>query len=94
LVQLARVLDSEMAVFEIDGGDPVGRTGWSVLIVGTPEDVTDSAEIDRLEDLKLEPCPPVAKTHWVRIPTTSASGRRIVRTLDPARGDRGSGARS
>jgi nitroimidazol reductase NimA-like FMN-containing flavoprotein (pyridoxamine 5'-phosphate oxidase superfamily) len=77
--KLTRVVDSEMAVFEIDGGDPVERTGWSVIIVGKPEEVTDRAEIGRLEDLELEPWAPGAKTQWVRIPTTSASGRRIVR---------------
>jgi uncharacterized protein len=67
--KLTRILDSEMAVFEIDGGDPVERTGWSVIIVGRPEEVTDRAEIGRLEDLELEPWAPGAKTHWVRIPT-------------------------
>ena len=74
--KLTHVLDSEMAVFEIDGGDPVERTGWSVIIVGKPEEVTDRVEIGRLEHLELEPWAPGAKTHWVRIPTTSASGRR------------------
>ena len=86
--KLTRILDSAMAVFEIDGGDPVERTGWSVIIVGEPEEVTDSADIDRLEDLELEPWAPGAKTHWVRIRTTSASGRRIVRTVDSPPGDR------
>ena len=66
--KLTRVLDSAAAVFEIDGGDPVERTGWSVIIVGEPVEVTDSAEIDRLEDLELEPWAPGAKSHWVRIP--------------------------
>jgi uncharacterized protein len=86
--KLTRVLDSEMAVFEIDGGDPVERTGWSVIIVGKPEEVMDRAELGRLEDLELEPWVPGAKTHWVRIPTISASGRRIVRAFDPPPGDR------
>jgi hypothetical protein len=86
--KLTRALDSAMAVFEIDGGDPVARTGWSVIIVGEPKEVTDRAEIDRLDDLELEPRAPGAKTHLVRIRTTSASGRRIVRTVDATPGDR------
>ena len=86
--KLTRILGSAMAVFEIDGGDPVERTGWSVIIVGEVEEVTDAADIDRLEDLELEPWAPGAKAHWVRIRTTSASGRRIVRTLDFSPGDR------
>jgi uncharacterized protein len=86
--KLTSILESATAVFEIDGGDPVERTGWSVIIVGKPEEVTDRAEIDRLDDLELEPWAPGAKTHWVRISATSASGRRIVRTFDAAPGDR------
>ena len=85
---LSRILDSATAVFEIDGGDPTERTGWSVIIVGQPDDVSDRAEIDRLEELELEPWAPGAKTHWVRIRTTAASGRRIVRTFDITPGDR------
>lgn len=86
--KLSSVLESATAVFEIDGGDPVERTGWSVIIVGEPEEVTDRAEIDRLEELELSPWAPGAKTHWVRIRTTSASGRRIVRTFDATPSDR------
>jgi len=86
--KLSRVRESASVVFEIDGGDPVERTGWSVIIVGKPEDVTDRAEIDRLDELQLEPWAPGGKAHWVRIPTTSASGRRIVRSLDAPAIDR------
>ena len=48
-------------------------------MVGEAEEVTEPAEIDRLEDLELEPWDrPGLKTHWVRIRATSVSGRRIV----------------
>lgn len=86
--KLSSVVNSATAVFEIDGGDPVERTGWSVIIVGEVEELTDPAEIERLENLELEPWAPGAKTHWVRIHATSASGRRIVRTSDVMPGDR------
>lgn len=75
-------LSSGTAAFEIDGTDPVDRAGWSVIIVGEAEEVTDPAEIERLEDFELEPWAPGVKTHWVRIRATSASGRRIVRVSD------------
>ena len=75
-------LSSGNAAFEIDGGDAVERTGWSVIIVGEAEEVTDPAEIARLEDFGLDPWAPGIKTHWVRIRATSASGRRIVRVSD------------
>ena len=76
--KLREGLSSGTAAFEIDGSDPVDRAGWSVIVVGEAEEVTDPAEIDQLEDFELEPWAPGVKTHWVRIRATSASGRRIV----------------
>jgi uncharacterized protein len=76
--KLREGLSSGTAAFEIDGTDPVDQTGWSVIIVGEVEEVTDPAEIERLEEFELEPWAPGVKTHWVRIRATSASGRRIV----------------
>ena len=70
------------AAFEIDDTDAVERTGWSVIIEGEVEEVTDPAEIERLEDFELEPWAPGVKTHWVRIRATSASGRRIVHDIN------------
>jgi hypothetical protein len=75
-------LRSGTGAFEIDGVDLVDRTGWSVIIVGEVEEVTDPTETDRLEDFKLEPWAPGVRTHWVRIRVSSASGRRIVRVSD------------
>lgn len=76
--QLREGLSTGTAAFEIDGTDPVERTGWSVIIVGEAEEVTDPAEIDRLEGFELEPWAPGPRTHWMRIRATSASGRRII----------------
>ena len=76
--RLREGLSSGAAAFEIDGTDPVERAGWSVIIVGEAEEVTDPAEIDWLESFELEPWAPGLRTHWVRIRATSASGRRIV----------------
>jgi uncharacterized protein len=70
------------AAFEIDGGDHVERTGWSVIIVGEAEEVTDPTEIERLQSFELEPWAPGIRTHWVRIRATSVSGRRVVRVSD------------
>jgi len=80
--KLREGLSSGTAAFEIDGADPVDRTGWSVIIVGEVEEVTDPAESDRLEGLELEPWAPGVRTHWVRIRVTSVSGRRVVRVSD------------
>ena len=80
--KLREGLSSGTAAFEIDGTDPVDQTGWSVIIVGEAEEVTDPAEIERLEDFELESWAPGVKTHWVRIRATSASGRRIVHDIN------------
>jgi hypothetical protein len=40
--------------FEIDG-DPVERTGWMVMIVRQVEEVSDLAEIERLDGFELDP---------------------------------------
>jgi uncharacterized protein len=66
------------AAFEIDGIDPGSRTGWSVIIVGMTEEVTNANDLRRLERLGLEAWTPGHKAHWVRIRAWSVSGRRIV----------------
>lgn len=66
------------AAFEIDGIDEGSRTGWSVIIVGTTEEVTSPSEVRRLEGLGLEPWAPGRKSHWMRIRAWTVSGRRIV----------------
>ena len=87
--KLRSVIEAGSAVFEIDGGDAFERTGWSVIIVGEAEEVTDPDEIDRLEQLELASWAPGAKIHWVRVRARSASGRRIVRMADAAADDCG-----
>lgn len=80
--KLREGLSSGTAAFEIDGTDPVDQTGWSVIIVGEVEEVTDPAEIERLEGFEIESWAPGVKAHWVRIRATSASGRRIVHDIN------------
>lgn len=80
--KLREGLSSGTAAFEIDGTDPAEQTGWSVIIVGEAEEVTDPGEIERLDAFELEPWAPGAKTHWVRISATSVSGRRIVHDIN------------
>jgi uncharacterized protein len=81
--RLLAALSSGPATFEIDGGDPVERTGWSIIIAGEGEEVTEPSEIERLEAFGLEPWAPGLKTHWVRVRATSITGRRIARVPDP-----------
>jgi len=76
--KLQAILRSTRATFEIDGIDPAGRVGWSVIITGVSEEITNPAELRRIEGLGLEPWAPGRKGHWIRIRANTVSGRRIA----------------
>jgi nitroimidazol reductase NimA-like FMN-containing flavoprotein (pyridoxamine 5'-phosphate oxidase superfamily) len=76
--KLHALLRSAKAAFEIDGTDPAGRVGWSVIIVGVSEEITNPAELRRIEGLGLDPWAPGHKDHWIRIRSNVVSGRRIA----------------
>ena len=72
------VVRSAEATFEIDGIEEHARTGWSVIMTGVADEVTDPNEISRLDGLALDSWAPGDKAHWVRIRASTVSGRRIV----------------
>jgi uncharacterized protein len=76
--KLRGVLHAGEAAFEIDGVDDGSRTGWSVIVHGVAEEVTDRAEMRHLDALGLTPWAPGPKRHWVRIRARTVTGRRIV----------------
>jgi uncharacterized protein len=72
--KLFALLCAVRAAFEIDGIDPVGRVGWSVIIQGVTEEITNPAELRRIEALGLEPWAPGHKGHWIRIRASTVFG--------------------
>ncbi len=72
------LLRSAYAAFEIDGTDEASRTGWSVIIRGVTNEVTNPSDVRRLDGLGLEPWAPGPKRHWMLIRARTVSGRRIV----------------
>lgn len=76
--KLTALLLSTEAAFEIDGIEPEAKTGWSVIVIGAAEEITQAAEIARLGQLGLRPLAPGDKPHWIRIRSTVVSGRRIA----------------
>ncbi len=76
---IAAVMGRTVA-FEIDDFDVSAMTGWSVVVVGTPEEVTDRNELARMQELDLHPWAGELRDRFVRIHTEELSGRRI----DPA----------
>jgi nitroimidazol reductase NimA-like FMN-containing flavoprotein (pyridoxamine 5'-phosphate oxidase superfamily) len=63
--------------FEVDGLTDDG-SGWSVLIVGTAEEVTVQEEITRAAGRRRAVWAVSDQTHWVRVRPTKVTGRRIV----------------
>jgi uncharacterized protein len=81
--KLYALLRSARAAFEIDGINRARGGGWSVIITGVCEEITDTGELRRVAALGLEPWAPGPKGHWIRIRANVVSGRRIV-TAAPA----------
>ena len=65
--------------FEIDGVDESTRTGWSVLVQGFSQDVTEAVDpvSEALRSVPVEPWVPGHRTHWLRIEPRFVSGRRL-----------------
>ncbi|QLJ02261.1 pyridoxamine 5'-phosphate oxidase family protein [Streptomyces sp. NEAU-sy36] len=64
--------------FEVDRVDDALSQGWSVLVHGTAQPVTDRAEAERLaERAYSEPWAGGERDLWVRIEPTALTGRRI-----------------
>lgn len=75
--KLAAIGARERVAFEVDDVDADRRTGWSVVLRGFAERVTDPDEITRLDALGLQPWDPSPKTALVRITTRMVDGREI-----------------
>ena len=63
--------------FECDGIDAIYHTGWSVLATGDAAEVTNAAEVARLEQLPLTPWCDAPKPIWLRMQPRTLTGRRI-----------------
>lgn len=68
-----------VVAFEIDGADPAGRWGWSVLAQGPAFDISDSVDqySAALRLLPVQPRAPGDKPHWLKITAARVSGRRF-----------------
>jgi len=67
-----------VVAFEVDDVDPLYHEGWSVLVVGRAELVTDEAFLARVARLPVAPWAPGTHEHVVAIHPAVVSGRRIV----------------
>ena len=68
----------QRVAFEVDDWDPDTRSGWSVVVKGLAEEVTQWAEAERLEQEGLVPWSHGEwRTIWVRITPDAITGRRL-----------------
>jgi len=66
--------------FEVDELDGDRRIGWSVVVLGEAEEITDydNPVVRELRALPLFPWAGGEKAHWVRIRPLTISGRRVA----------------
>jgi len=76
---IAAAVNREL-VFEIDAFDAATRTGWSVNVLGTAEEIEDPDELARAEALDLHPWAGEVRDRYVRIRAAEVSGRRILQS--------------
>ena len=65
--------------FEVDGWDEKTRTGWSVLVKGTAEEIVDWSRARWADDSGLDTWADAEeRDRWVRIVPEEITGRRIA----------------
>jgi nitroimidazol reductase NimA-like FMN-containing flavoprotein (pyridoxamine 5'-phosphate oxidase superfamily) len=67
--------------FEIDDWDPVGKVGWSVVLKGIAQDVTEGSNpfAATLRARAVWPHAPGHHNHWIAIYPAQITGRRFHR---------------
>jgi nitroimidazol reductase NimA-like FMN-containing flavoprotein (pyridoxamine 5'-phosphate oxidase superfamily) len=71
---LAR-LTGQVVAFEVDDFDAGTRTGWSVVVLGKVQPVTDIDELVTLAGPRHRPWPSGERSRFLRIPIDLVSGR-------------------
>ena len=75
--RLAIAANGGVLAFEADDVDPVTCTGWSVVVTGVAELVTDPTERAGIHAV-VAPWAPGQHDVFIRLPFTVVTGRRIV----------------
>lgn len=75
--KLAAATQDAVVAFEVDDMDAFWHTGWSVLVTGIAHHITDTDELDRMQDLPIPRWAPRGGGHVVAIVPELISGRRI-----------------
>lgn len=81
--KLVELTINDEVLFEVDAHTP--EEAWSVIVRGTAEQVTSSADIEHADALGLRPWIPTLKYNVVRITPHTVTGRHFRRTPEPER---------
>jgi len=77
--KLQAAIAHQVVAFEVDEWDASTRKGWSVLVKGRAEEVTQWAEAETLELVDLVPwAHQVWRDRWVRVTPHQITGRRVL----------------
>lgn len=77
--KLAAAMSEQPVSFEVDRVDEERLTGWSVLLSGRAEAVTDPATLERVGASALVTWAPGPKDDVIRVRAETISGREIER---------------
>ena len=82
-----REMPLRRVAFEVDHLAPANRSGWSVLVQGHGEEVTNAIDPThaQLRDGNVEPWAPGDKQRWVAVQIHRITGRRLVRSIRTCR---------
>ncbi len=75
--KLDAAADGQVVCFEADAYNALYHDGWSVLVIGKAEIITDPAELERVGNLALRAWAFADGDHYIRIRFDLVSGRRI-----------------
>jgi len=75
--KLDAVREGHRLSFEADDVEPALHVGWSVLITGVAEIVSEAEQVRRLENLEVAPWARSPKPFFIRVRARDVTGRRL-----------------
>ena len=75
--KLEAAINHAPVAFECDGFDQDRKAGWSVVLRGIAELVTNSTEVARLREMPLAPWAAGDKPNYIRVHGKQITGRRV-----------------
>ena len=75
--KLDAAVSGQVVSIEVDEIDSSDRTGWSVIVTGVADLVTDRVQFEKART-SLHPWAPGPHPFFVQVPTTLISGRRLM----------------